>query len=144
MKLKSFRGSIADGAIQKIRLSTNNGLTGYKIKRFEAIPNAPGTGSSNHILKVYANVQTTTSGTIDFDNPQILASVWMRDNVDANYVGAIESIIVDNKVINQDIYVTHVETVSTEQCNFYLELEEMKLSIDEATVATLKDMRGSE
>ena len=77
-------------------------------------------------------------------NPQLLASLWMRDNVDANYVGAIESIIVDNKVINQDIYVTHVETVSTEQCNFYLELEEMKLSIDEATVATLKDMRGSE
>ena len=29
MKVKTFRGKLADGAIDRIRLSTNNGLTGY-------------------------------------------------------------------------------------------------------------------
>ena len=31
MKTKSFKGLIADGDTEQIRLSTNNGLTGYKI-----------------------------------------------------------------------------------------------------------------
>ena len=143
-RIISFKGKISDGGQETIALQTNNGLIGYKITKFEAIPESPGTSSSNHILKIYKVKQDTVTSTIDFADNRLVGSLWLRDNIDANYVGAIESIIVDNKVINQDIYVTHVETVSTEQCNFYLELEEMKLSIDEATVATLKDMRGSE
>ena len=35
MKVKSFKGKLADGEEKKIRLSTNKGLTGYKIKKFD-------------------------------------------------------------------------------------------------------------
>lgn len=142
--MKTFKGKLADGEIARIRLGTNDGKTGYMIRKFQALPETPGSASSNHVLQIFANEPSTTSGTVDMDNPQLLAVSWMRDNIDANYAGAISTIIVDNKKINQDIFLTHVETVSTEECNYYIELEMMKLDLNEATVATLKDMRGRE
>ena len=42
MTIKSYRGLMADGATLRINLRTNDGKTGYRIKKFEAIPNAPG------------------------------------------------------------------------------------------------------
>ena len=43
---------------------------------------------------------------------------------------------------NQDIYITCYSTDN--KINYYIELEQVPLSKDEATVATLKDMRGRE
>ena len=43
---------------------------------------------------------------------------------------------------NQDIFVTIDDSQNVAGANFYLELEQVKLSKDEATVATLKDMRA--
>ena len=52
-------------------------------------------------------------------------------------------VVIDNKIINQDIFIQHTAQ-SGNACNFYLELEQVKLDLNEATVATLKDMRGRE
>ena len=52
------------------------------------------------------------------------------------------AVIFDDDVFNQDIYITHVETVGTEPCSYYIKLEQVKLSLDENTVATLKDIRN--
>jgi len=141
--IKTFRGLIADGAQDIIVLHTNDGSTGYKIVKLEAIPSAPGSGSSNHILKIYKVSQSTKTSTIDFSDQTLIGSIWIRDNVDANYAGAIESIIFDNEIFNQDIYITHVETVGSETCNYYIELEQVKLDLSENTVATLKDIRNA-
>jgi len=142
-RILSYRGLLADGGQETILLSTKKGEMGYKIKKFEAIPAAPGSSSSNHILKIYKVSQSTTSSTIDFSTQTLIGSLWIRDNVDANYAGAIESIIFDQEIFNQDIYITHVETVGTESCNFYLELEMIKLDESQAMVATLKDIRNN-
>ena len=48
--------------------------------------------------------------------------------------------IFDNMTFNQDIYVTATSTDGN--MNYYVELEQVKLSKDEAAVATLKDMRA--
>ena len=143
MPIKTFKGLMADNTQDTIALHTNDGSTGYRIVKFEAVPSAPGTGSSNHILKIYKTIQSATTSTIDFSDPTLIGSIWLRDNVDANYAGAIESIIFDNETFNQDIYITHVETVGTEACNYYIELEQVKLDLNESTVATLKDIRNS-
>ena len=45
MKIKSFRGQIAMGGQETIRLSTNQGTVGYKIKKFRLMSSAPGTAS---------------------------------------------------------------------------------------------------
>ena len=50
----------------------------------------------------------------------------------------------DHVKVNQDIYISHHNADGTSSCNYYIELEQMKLNLDEATVATLKDMRGRE
>jgi hypothetical protein len=141
-KIKSFRGKIADNGQDKITLHTNDGSTGYRIKKFEAIPDAPGVGSSNHILKIYKTKQSSITSTFDFSDQVLIGSVWLRDNVDSGYVGAIESIIFDNEVFNQDIFVTHVDTVGTESTNYYIELEQFKLDLNDNTMATLKDIRN--
>ena len=46
------------------------------------------------------------------------------------------------KSFNQDIYVTMKDSSTGESCNYYIELEQMKLNLDEQTVATLKDIRN--
>ena len=38
MTIKSFRGRMADGDQITIRLSTNDGKTGYMIKKFQMMP----------------------------------------------------------------------------------------------------------
>jgi hypothetical protein len=142
MPIKSFRGKIADNNQDTIVLHTNDGSTGYRIKKFEAIPDAPGVGSSNHILKIFKIKQSSISSTLDFSDQTLIGSLWLRDNVDSNYAGAIESIIFDNEVFNQDIFITHVDTVGTESANYYIELEQVKLDLNANTVATLKDIRN--
>ena len=42
MPIKSFRGKIADGAVDTISLHTNNGSTGYRITKLQGISAAPG------------------------------------------------------------------------------------------------------
>ena len=49
----------------------------------------------------------------------------------------------DNVIFNQDIFVTIKAQAGTDPCNYYIELEQMKLAQDEAAVATLTDMRGT-
>ena len=56
----------------------------------------------------------------------------------------IQAVLFDNKKFNQDIFVTHKNLHGdASPCNYYVELEQFKLSVDEASVATLRDMRGS-
>tara|TARA_R100000353_G_scaffold158679_1_gene117997 strand:+ start:339 stop:767 length:429 start_codon:yes stop_codon:yes gene_type:complete len=140
---KTFRGLLADGAQNTIRLSTNDGLTGYKIKDFRIIHAEPGQQDGEHTVKVYTTKRSTVDNAINFDDPTLLAVAYLTD--DKNILGTVSNIIVfDSMVFNQDIFVTHEDTTGSQPCNYYLELETMKLDINEATVATLKDMRGRE
>jgi hypothetical protein len=140
-KTLSYKGSMASGATTKICLATNKGKIGYRLKKFEAIPAAPGVGSSNHIIKIYNTVQSTVTSTVDFSDSDLLGLVWLRDNSDSNFAGAIESIIFDNELFNQDIYITHAETVGSEAASYYIELEAMPISDIESTMLTLKSLR---
>ena len=143
--IKSFRGQLADGESETIRLHTNNGLTGYRIVKFQCITEEPGASNVVHVTKLYtidtAEV-TTPTGTIDFDNPLLLGVNYYRDGTTTERNND-ETVIFDNVKFNQDIYITHYDQASNKAINYYLELEQVKLSVDEATVATLKDMRGT-
>ena len=127
------------GNKQTIRLATKDGLIGYSIKKFEIIPNNFGSTIDANI-QIYTEASAANpSGVIDFSNPLLLA-------VAAYYNGTYEidqTVIFDNVRFNQDIYLAYHEAIGSEPCNYYLELEKVKLDLNEATVATLKDMRGS-
>ena len=47
-----------------------------------------------------------------------------------------------NEIFNQDIYITHVDSDASAPINYYIELEQIKLDLNENTVATLKDIRN--
>ena len=141
MPTKSFRGLLADGAIDTIPLSTNNGSTGYRITKMQLIGEQPGTTNIESTVKIFSIPQTTATNNIDFsDNTLLAAGHYAKGNNTAEVQSDI--VVFDNMTFNQDIYVTAVETQGSEPTNYYIELEQIKLSLDENTVATLKDIRN--
>jgi len=143
--MKTFRGKIAPSGQEMIRLSTNDGLTGYKINKFQVITAAPGTATATEfVVKVFTRKQDSITGTIDFTDPILLAVAYQTDDTTpSNPTSNI--VIFDTMKFNQDIFVTAVDnSAGSTDVNYYLELEKVKLDRNEATVATLKDMRGRE
>ena len=136
-KIKSFRGLIAHDAIETIALHTS---TGYNIVKFELMPQTPMTVESENVVKIFSIPQEATSGTIDFSDNTLLASGFLEGQQAGAY--NTQSIVVfDNATFNQDIFITN----NSEQgvaVNYYIELEPVKLALDENTVATLKDIRN--
>jgi|LULE01.1.fsa_nt_gb hypothetical protein len=139
---KTFKGKLADGEELRIRLSTNDGLTGYKIIKFQLFPvNYNVTDEYNS--RVYSVAGKTNNTTFDFNDPQLLVAAYFENSNGVDPVSKDAVVVIDNKIINQDIFVQH-KSQSANACNFYMELEQVKLDINEATIATLKDMRGRE
>jgi len=140
--IKTFRGLIADGAQDTIVLHTNNGSTGYRIVKFQVINNIPGAGAIEAVVKIYKVSQTTIDGIVDFsDNTLLGAAEYHKDSGIAYPLGT--TVIFDQEIFNQDIYVTHKDLDTGGNINYYIELEQFKLNLDESTVATLKDVRNT-
>jgi len=140
MTVKSFRGKLAYGvaATQTIRLGTIRGEMGYKIKKFQIIPQNLNNSSDSNV-GIWTRPQAATSADVDFDNQQMLAmAVVYNETYEVNSV-----VVFDNVTFNQDIFINHHQQAGSDYVNYYLELEQVKLDLNEATVATLKDMRGS-
>jgi len=150
MPIKSFRGKIAMGSSDTIVLHTNNGSTGYRIKKLQIISEAPGTGNNEYVCKVFSidpNVTAVSpaTATVDFADNTLLAVAYYTDNSSSAGNPPGDIIIFDNITFNQDIYVTMQDaTGNTIDCNYYIELEQIKLDLNENTVATLKDIRNIE
>jgi len=140
--IKSFRGQLADITITRIRLSTNDGLTGYKINKFQIFPVTPGAVAQQSVVQLYSKAPTAATGTVDFSNPLLLGAAYYQDDANPSYPASLV-VVFDNVTFNQDIFVTHLDDAVGESCNYYLELEQVRLDLNEATVATLKDMRGT-
>jgi len=142
--IKTFRGLMGDGAIDTILLGTNTGSTGYRIVKMDLISSDPMDTATKAIVKIYKIAQTVVTNTIDFSDQTLLAAGYFTANNTTGSNTVNESIIFDTEVFNQDIYITHDSGGSTQLMNYYIELEEVKLNLDESTVATLKDVRNKE
>jgi len=143
--IKSFRGILADGGQDTIRLSTNKGEMGYKIAKFQGIGAQPSAGgdAGEHFLFLWTYEQaavSTTTAVVDFSNSELLGVCWVPNNSERPFATAI---IFDHVEFNQDIYITHTDNSGATDCNYYIELEQVKLSQNEAAITTLKDMRGT-
>ena len=142
MPIKSFRGSIANNTVQTISLHTNDGSTGYRIKKFE-IMGEDMNEDVEHCVKVYTTPQTSVTATYDFSEQELIGAAFLRvtKSATAGYNDAV--IVFDNITFNQDIYITHKDVGgSAKNCNYHIELEKVSLDLNENTVATLKDIRN--
>jgi hypothetical protein len=136
MPIKSFRGRIADGAQQLIRLSTRDGMQGYKINKFQLFPVVQDSAKDS-LVCIHSVEPAAVTTSADFDNPTLLGAAILF-----NGTYEIQSTVVfDNVVFNQDIWITNYDSIGSNAMNFYLELEQVRLNENAQTVATLKDIR---
>ena len=140
----SFRGQLAMGVEEMIPLSTMKGLVGYQIKKFEIMSSAPGTSSVEYIAQIYKTQETTNVNTTpNFSDNRLLAVVYYQDEAAPHYPSS-QDVIFDNEIFNQNVYVNITDAGGgTNPCNYYIEMEQMDLALDESTVATLKDIRNA-
>jgi len=139
--IKTFRGLLADGGQDRIRLQTIKGKVGYRITKFQVVPTDPGAAIGEHIVKIYKTEQSTVDNIIDFTDSDLLAAAALSTHSGNLLFNQV--IIFDNQIFNQDIYITHNDRAATAACNYYFELEVIPLDDAGAEYTTLKDMRTS-
>ena len=124
-KTLSYKGTIPMGEQERIKLSTPNGKTGYKITKFQVIETRPGHVDVEIIAKIYNKTQlNAVSNTIEFTESDLMAVAWRQ-------------------VTNQDIYVTMADVAgNTTPGNYYIELETMSLTDLETTKLTLQNIKA--
>jgi len=146
MVVKTYRSLLANGGQDRIRLKTMKGKVGYKIIKFEIIPNFPGGATQESVVQIWkteiASVPTS-SALIDFTDSDLLAAAYyVQYGLPAQGQNTFVAIF-DNEVVNQDIYITHTDNDSDVACNYYIELEVIPLDDAGAEYTTLKDMRST-
>jgi hypothetical protein len=142
-KIKSFRGKLADDGLQTIVLHTNNGMIGYRIVKFQLLPTA-GNNEQNSVVKIYSVSQTSATTDINFSDQTLLAAgLFTQDDATNNQTEGV-TVIFDNTTFNQDITITHKDVQVGQSINYYIELEQVKLDLNQNTMATLKDIRNIE
>ena len=135
---------MADDTQEQINLATNDGMMGYRIVKFQGVPKQPMTLDQENVIKIYKVKQTSIDGNVDFSDQTLLAVCNVSYANDAAAPAIGQSIIFDNEIFNQDIFITHEDVHSGGRpCNYYIELEQMKLDLNEQSVATLKDIRNN-
>ena len=144
--IKSYRGLIADGAQDTIPLHTSDGKTGYRIVKFQIMVEKPGdssSGSYEHIIKIYSVEQDTVDGVVNFNDQTLLAAGLNFAQTSPQFDGN-KVVIFDNVIVNQDIYITHIDGDSSTPGNYHIELEQVQLTQDQALVAIVKNLRNEQ
>ena len=141
-KIVTFRNRIPIGEQEKLNLKTIKGKVGYKIKKFQAIAGRPGTDSGELVVKVYAKSQLgDINPLVDFSESDLLAVAFYKSHAN-NVYATSETIIFDNVVVNQNVFITMTDAEGgTDPGNYYIEFETMNISDIEATQLTLKNIR---
>jgi len=146
-RIVSFRGmidsSLGAAAQDVIPLHTINGSIGYRIVKMDIFPNQPGAVGTEAVVKIYKIAQTAIDALVNFEDQTLLAAAFYVQAANVSYTSNKDISIFDTQIFNQDLYVVYDEIGGTEQSmNYYIELEQMPLDLNENTVATLKDIRN--
>jgi len=114
--IKTFRGLMTDGAIDTIVLHTNDGSTGYRIVKFQVM--GPDNNTNfEHVVKIYKIPQTTATTDVDFSDNTLLATALVNSDSGRSILPS-PTIIFDNEIFNQDIYVTNKGHDNTSNVNY--------------------------
>jgi len=126
-QMHSFRGLLADGGQDKIRIEGATGEIAWRITKFELLPNTPGVAEYMHVGKIYREEQSSVDGVIDFTNTELLAAGYLVGSNATNTTESL-SVIFDNALFTRNIWVTNKDIDLVQSLNYYIELEEVKLS----------------
>ena len=138
--IKTFRGSLAHGTEDSIRLSTIQGKVGYRIVKYQTIAADPMNASTESVTQIWKTSQSSIGDTIDFSEPTLLAAAHISHNQTSG-AGTFNYVVFDNETFNQDIYIS--TSANPGPVNYYIELEVIPLSDTGAEYATIKDLRSN-
>jgi hypothetical protein len=140
--IKTYKGQLPMGEQEKIHLSTNDGLTGYRISKFQVISKTPGVSNVEMIGQIFLTDQTgNITADINFENSDLLAVSTYFGDQSTKVLN--DYIIFDKETFNQDIFVNITDAGgNTVPCNYYIELEQFKLDLNTSTYHTLKNIRS--
>ena len=142
-RIVSFRGQLASGTQDEIVLHTNNGTTGYKINKFQIFQRNFNV-SEEYNMSVWKTSQTTFPTTFNFSDNRLLAAAYI-EVVGGAAEGLSPVVVFDNEIFNQDVYINITDASGgTVPCNYYIELEQMDLTDDQALVAIVKNLRNEQ
>ena len=139
--IKTFRGLLTDDDVQTLSLHTPDGSTGYRIVKFEIISKTPGANDMEATVTI-SKVNFTPSTSIDLSDQTVLAVAYWHQAGNLAYPDTDHKILFDKEIFNQDIYIGYNDLNSNDGMNYYIELEQVKLDLNQNTVATLKDLRN--
>jgi len=149
-RIITFRGKLDGldaGTSETIALQTNNGLTGYRITKLQTIQASPGAVNCEGLIVIWKTKPTAAeiaTKTIDLSNNRIIAIAFYSGQASAQTYPEDMTIVIDSEIFNQDIYISYIDvSTNNDDMNYYIELEQMKLDLNEQTVATLKDIRNT-
>jgi len=142
-RIISYRGLLADGGQNTINLHTNDGKTGYKIVKFQLFPKSPGSADYENVVKIYKVTQTSIDATVDFTDNTLLGAGYV-EGYSGNADTDEHTVVFDNETFNQDIYITNKDVSTGENINYYIELEQVDLTEDQALVAIIKNLRNEQ
>jgi len=129
-KVHSFKGLLADGQHRKIGIQGSVGSIAWRITKFQTMTNAPKTSDHVGITKLWREEPTSasiTATTIDFDEDKLLAcSLWREGNLLTEM--QTTTVIFDNALFVRNLWVSTVDADGSVGMNYYIELEEVKLS----------------
>ena len=138
MVVKTFRGLLADGGEDRIRLSTIKGKVGYRIFKFQVIGINEDVDYET-IVQIFKK-SVTPSDSTDFTDSDLLA-VALYGDATSTSTQAQSTVIFDQEIFNQDIFVSAKATTGSTGINYYIELEVIPLDDAGAEYTTLKDIR---
>jgi len=133
-QMHSFRGLLADGKQDKIRIEGATGAIAWRIVKLEAMPNLVSDQAGEHLVKVFREEQTsvpTTAAAVDFTEDELLGAVYITQHDNHAYGLTGPVVIFDNALFSRNIYVTHTDNSQSGVgygCNYYIELEQVKVS----------------
>lgn len=126
-KVHSFRGLLVDGGQNQISIEGSVGAIAWRITQFKIFPQIMDT-SRDSLVKIFREEQSSVNGETDFRNDELLAAaLWtVSDRSGGPY--SDDGVIFDNQLFVRNIFVTHVDNIAATTMNYYIELEEVKVS----------------
>jgi len=129
-KVHSFRGLLAHGEQRKIRIQGPVGAIAWRIIKLQLFPSTPGVNAQESVVKVYREQQDSITGTVDFTDTNLLGAAFQRSPASVGTASGYSTTIFtifDNDLFSRNIFVTHDDNFQNLACNYYIELEEVKV-----------------
>ena len=127
-KVHSFKGLLTDGDQRKIRIQGSVGAIAWRITKLQLFPARFGVKDQKSTVAIWREEQTAISNTLNFANDELLGAACLStDNSENNPLNS--NVVFDNTLFVRNIWVTHLDAhADNTDCNYYIELEEVKVS----------------